>query len=70
MKWIDLPSLQSIKLSDIALAGRDDDESCSLTMRSIYSIENQLKLDLPNLSSITSVKESFFECRTVIMESI
>ena len=70
MKWIDLPSLQSIKLSDIALAGRDDDESCSLTMRSIYSIENQLKLDLPNLSSITSVKGSFYNPRTVIMESI
>ena len=40
MKWIDLPSLQSIKLGEYALCGRDDDKSCSLTMRSIHSIEN------------------------------
>ena len=38
MKWIDLPSLQSIKLGDCALCGHDDDESCSLTMRSIHSM--------------------------------
>ena len=38
MKWIDLPSLQSIKLGFGALCGRDDDESCSLTMRSIHSM--------------------------------
>ena len=69
MKRIDLPSLLFINLGFQSLVGQND-ESCSLTMRSIYSIENQLKLDLPNLSSITSVKESFFECRTVIMESI
>ena len=31
---IDLPSLQSITLGRGALAGRDDDSSCSLTMRS------------------------------------
>ena len=31
---IDLPSLQSITLGKCALCGRDDDESCSLTMRS------------------------------------
>ena len=31
---IDLPSLQSITLGEWALEGRDDDESCSLTMRS------------------------------------
>ena len=31
---IDLPSLQSITLGGGALAGRNDDDSCSLTMRS------------------------------------
>ena len=31
---IDLPSLQSIRLGNCALVGRDDDDSCSLTMRS------------------------------------
>ena len=34
MIWIDLPSLQSITLGDCALCGSNDDESCSLTMRS------------------------------------
>ena len=34
MIWIDLPSLQSITLGQYALYGRDDDSSCSLTMRS------------------------------------
>ena len=38
MKWIDLPSLQSIKLGDCSLNGPADDESCSLTMRSIHSM--------------------------------
>ena len=31
---IDLPSLQSIQLGECAICGRDEDESCSLTMRS------------------------------------
>ena len=31
---IDLPSLQSITLGKYALRGRDDDDSCSLIMRS------------------------------------
>ena len=31
---IDLPSLQSIQLGEWALYGRDEDDSCSLTMRS------------------------------------
>ena len=71
MKWIDLPSLQSIKLGEYALYGRDDDESCSLTMRSIHSIDFQLKwIDLPILLSITSEGFSFCSPRTVIMESI
>ena len=35
---IDLPSLQSIQLGQWALAGGDD-ESCSLTMRSMNVIE-------------------------------
>ena len=36
---IDLPSLQSIQLGWAALYGRDDDESCSLIMRSMNEIE-------------------------------
>ena len=32
---VDLPSLQSIQLGNEALRGRDNDESCSLAMRSI-----------------------------------
>ena len=36
---IDLPSLQSIQLGRGALSGRDDDESCSLIMRSMNEIE-------------------------------
>ena len=71
MKWIDLPSLQSIKLGYCALCGHDDDESCSMTMRSIHCIDFQLKwIDLPKLSSIISDKLSFYNPRTVIMESI
>ena len=31
---VDLPSLQSIQLGEYALAGRENDESSSLTMRS------------------------------------
>ena len=31
---IDLPSLQSIQLGDHALYGKEDDDSCSLVMRS------------------------------------
>ena len=31
---VDLPSLQKIELSYWTLVGRDDDSSCSLTMRS------------------------------------
>ena len=39
MNWnemidVDLPSLQSIQLGEWALAGRNDDDSCSLTLRS------------------------------------
>ena len=71
MKWIDLPSLQSIKLGLGALGGYIEDESCSLTMRSIHSIDFQLKwIDLPILSSITSNGASFCNPRIVIMESI
>ena len=35
---VDLPSLQSIKLGYGALAGRDDDDSTSLIMRSMIEI--------------------------------
>ena len=41
MKWIDLPSLLIFTLGYFALCGysdNDDDESCSLTMRSIHSM--------------------------------
>ena len=31
---VDLPSLQSIQLGEYALDGRENDDSCSLTMRS------------------------------------
>ena len=31
---VDLPSLESITLGELALVGRDDDDSCSLIMRS------------------------------------
>ena len=34
MIWIDLPSLQSIHMDELALEGRYQDDSCSLTMRS------------------------------------
>ena len=50
---IDLPHLKSIKLGEYALAGRWDDSSCSLTMESNNDI-NELIIDLPNLTSITS----------------
>ena len=36
---VDLPSLQSIQLGCCSLDGRDDDESCSLIMRSITNIK-------------------------------
>ena len=36
---IDLPKLQSIQLGYQALEGSDDDESCSLIMRSMNEIE-------------------------------
>ena len=39
MILIDLPSLQSITFRIEALAGRSDDESCSLIMRSMNEIE-------------------------------
>ena len=35
---VDLPSLQSIQLGGYALAGRDDDDSTSLIMRSMIEI--------------------------------
>ena len=35
---VDLPSLQSIQLGYKALAGRDDDDSTSLIMRSMIEI--------------------------------
>ena len=35
---IDLPSLRSIRLGKCSLQGREDDESCSLTMRSINEL--------------------------------
>ncbi|CBK22599.2 uncharacterized protein [Blastocystis hominis] len=54
-----LPSLQKIELSYCALRGRDDDDSCSLTLR-----------NLPNLTSITSKDWSFQYPRVVTLASI
>ena len=43
MIWIDLPSLQSIQLGSMALSGKENDDSCSLTMRSNNEmIQNEL----------------------------
>lgn len=68
---VDLPSLQSIELGEGALCGRDDDSSCSLTMRGIISwLIDWCSLDLPQLTSITSNGYSFFYPRIVIMESL
>ena len=68
-EWIiDLPQLNSIKLGEGALAGRDDND-CSLKMESDIDWMNWF-LDLPNLSFITSIGNSFEQPRSVILSSL
>ena len=65
---IDLPHLNSIKLGEYALQGRDD-SCCSLKMESNIDWTNWF-LDLPNLTSITSTGNSFQYSRTVTLSSL
>ena len=59
--------MNSIKLGEYALAGRDDND-CSLVMESDIDM-NELIIDLPNLSSITSDGSSFFFPHSVTLSS-
>ena len=43
MIYPDLPSLQSIHLGVYALRGREDDDSCSLIMRSMNDMNGMIK---------------------------
>ena len=65
---IDLPHLKSIKLGYNALEGRDDDD-CSLKMESNIDM-NELIIDLPNLTSITSEGDSFIQPHLVTLSSL
>ena len=67
--WIDLPHLNSIKLGSSALFERWDDSSCSLKMESDIDI-NELIIDLPNLTSITSNGSSFCNPYSVTLSSL
>ena len=68
---IDLPSLQSITLGWSALYGRNDDDSCSLIMRSNNEMIRNDGIDLPNLTSIdNSGGWSFLWPRSLTLESI
>ena len=60
--------MSSIKLGTYALYGRDND-SCTLIMKGIIKWINWF-LDLPNLTSITSVKGSFQQPRSVTLSSL
>ena len=51
---VDLPSLQSIQLGDSALHGRDDDDSCSLTLRSNNELYENDLLCRSSKSNITN----------------
>ena len=67
---VDLPSLESIQLGKYALEGRDY-YSSSLIMRSNNEMIRKICfVDLPNLTSITSEKYSFYNPRWVTLESI
>ena len=66
---IDLPHLNSIKLGNCALDGRDDDSSCSLLMESNIDIMDWF-LDLPNLTYITSEGASFLFPRSITLSSL
>ena len=69
--FVDLPSLQSIKMCWCVLEGINYEESCSLTMRSTNDINgNGLCVDLPKLTSIINPNGlSFFCPRLVTLES-
>ena len=61
--------MKYIKLGKYALAGREYDPSCSLKMESNIDL-NELIIDLPNLSFINSNYRSFFNPRSVKLESL
>ena len=66
---LDLPSLQSMKLGKTSLGGKADG-SCSLTMRSIQAMIGWIEcIDLPSLTSIASEQYSFYNIRSVVLES-
>ena len=68
---IDLLSLQSITLGNKALCGRDDNDSCSLIMRSNNEMIRKIYfVDLPILKSINSKGNCFNNARLVTLESI
>ena len=67
---IDLPHLNSIKLGEFALAGRYDDSSCSLKMESNIDMNELMRIDLPNLTSITSNGDSFKYPQSVTLSSL
>ena len=60
--------MNSIKLGRCALKGRND-SSTSLKIESDIDL-NELILDLPNLTSITSIGYSFYEPRNVTLSSL
>ena len=60
--------MNSIKLGSSALYGRYGDSSCSLKMESNIDM-NELIIDLPNLTSITS-SGSFYYPRFVTLSSL
>ena len=67
---LDLPGLQSIQLGEWTLYGKEDNDLCSLTMRSMKEImKHLLDLDLPRLTSIISVGNSFCSPRLLTLES-
>ena len=61
--------MNSINLGKYALSGRDYYFSCSLVMESDIDM-NELIIDLPNLTSITSEGYSFEQPRTVTLSSL
>ena len=65
---IDLLNLNSINLGRLALAGRNNDD-CSLLMESDIDM-NKLIIDLPNLTSFTSNRYSFYYPRSVTLSSL
>ena len=68
-EWlIDLPHLNSINLGYAALNGRNNDD-CSLIMESDIDM-NELIIDLPNLTSITSEGDTFDHLRSISLSSL